>query len=185
MGVTDIARRGITRMLRATAMDLAHPPPALYLAATIAGAVVLLVWRFRETSTPVSIRSLVIPPLGMSTGLGMFVVPQTRVPLSWAILALAVGAIAFAWPLMRSSKLTRLGDRVFMKRSRAFLWILLALIGVRFALRAWIEQHVSPLQTGSLFFLIAFGAIVRWRVSLVLEFRRLTEQPVEGAVVNR
>ena len=38
---------------------------------------------------------------------------------------------------------------------------------------AWNTQA----QTGALFFLVAFGAIVRWRVSLVREFRRLGAQP--------
>jgi membrane protein CcdC involved in cytochrome C biogenesis len=33
-------------------------------------------------------------------------------------------------------------------------------------------------QTGALFFLVAFGAIVRWRLQLVLAFRRLSATPV-------
>ena len=155
-------------------MDPTHLSPVVYVLFSLAGAAVVLTWRFRETSAPVTMRSLVIPPLGMSTGLSMFIAPQTRVPILWALGALALGALVFSWPLARSSKLTKQGEQFLMKRSPAFLLILLGLLAVRFALRSWIELYVTQLQAGALFFLIAFGAIVRWRVSLVLEFRRLS-----------
>jgi len=154
-------------------LDPAHLPPLVYLVVSLFGAAVVLTWRFKETSAPVTMRKLIIPPLGMSTGLCMFIAPPTRVPLSWALAALALGALVFAVPLARSSTLIRVGDSLQMKRSKAFVWILVGLLLVRFALRAWIELYVTQLQTGALFFLIAFGAIVRWRVGLVLEFKKL------------
>ncbi|MFZ5446365.1 MAG: CcdC protein domain-containing protein [Myxococcota bacterium] len=87
--------------------------------------------------------------------------------MSWAaVVALAVGALVFAVPLERSSKLTRVEGKFVTQRSKAFL-----------VLRACVEQFVSPLQTGALFFLLAFGAIARWRVGLVLEYRRLSTTP--------
>lgn len=158
-------------------MDLTHLPSAVYVLITLVGAAFVLTWRFRETKTPVTVRSLVAPALGMSTGLFMFVVPQTRVPFTWALAALAVGALVFSVPLARSSTLARQGDQFLMKRSPAFVWILLGLVAARFALRSWIETWVSPLQTGALFFLIAFGAIVRWRVSMLFQLRRLSAAP--------
>ena len=157
-----------------------HIPPVLYVLASLAGALGVITWRFRETRTPVTVRKLVIPPLGMSTGLFMFVVPDTRVPWSWAAVALAVGAVVFAYPLARSSTLTRQGGQIVMARSKAFLIILLSLVAVRFAMRAWIEQYVTPLQTGALFFLLAFGAIVRWRLSMLLQFRKMQAEVARG-----
>lgn len=148
--------------------------PALVLVVTLAGAAAMLAWRFRETTTPVTRTSLLAPPLGMSTGLLMFVAPQTRVPVSWAVVAVVLGAVVFSWPLARSSKLTRQGGVLVMQRSPAFLWLLLGLVVVRFALRAYVEAWATQLQTGALFFLLAFGAVVRWRWSLWREFRRLS-----------
>jgi membrane protein CcdC involved in cytochrome C biogenesis len=84
-----------------------------------------------------------------------------------------LGATLFAWPLMRTSKLYVEAGVVLMQRSRAFLLILLALVAVRFALRAYVEQYVSTPQTGALFFLLALGGILRWRVSMWREFNRL------------
>lgn len=155
-------------------MDMKELPPAVYLLVSLAGAALVLTWRFRETAAPVTVRSLLIPPLAMSTGLFMFIAPQTRVPLSWALVAVAVGALVFSIPLARSSTLTREGSQFLMKRSPAFVWILLGLVAARFALRSWIEVWVSQLQTGALFFLLAWGAIVRWRVSMLLQLRRLS-----------
>lgn len=154
-------------------MDPLHLDPALYVFVSLLGAAAVLTWRYRETSAPVTARSLLAPPLGMSTGLFMFLAPQTRVPWAWALTALTLGAAVFSIPLARSSKLTREGDALFMRRSPAFLWILLGLLAVRFALRSWVEQYVTQAQTGALFFLLAFGAIVRWRWSLWREFNRL------------
>lgn len=153
-------------------MEPLHLNPIVYLAVTLLGAAVLLTWRYRETSTPVTKRKLLAPPLGMSTGLFMFVLPQARVPWLWGLGAFALGALVFWYPLARSSTLTRVGDQVFMKRSPAFLWILLGLVAVRLALRTYVEQYVSQLQTGALFFLLAFGAVLHWRVALWREFRR-------------
>ena len=114
----------------------AHLHPLLVLAVTLAGAAVMIAWRVRETTTPVTIRKIVIPPLGMSTGLAMFAFPAFRVPWSWAAIAFAVGAALLAWPLARTSQLVRSGDAVVMRRSRAFLWILLGLVAVRYGARS-------------------------------------------------
>ena len=137
----------------------------------------MLAWRVREARTPVSTRKIVVPPLGMSTGFLMFLAPAARVPWAWASAAFALGALVFSIPLTRTSRLVRTGDVVWMQRSRAFLWILIGLVAVRTALRAYVEQVVSPLQTGALFFVLAFGMIARWRIAMLLEYRRLCAGP--------
>jgi len=154
-----------------------HPPTWLLVVATLAGAVVMLAWRAHEGRRAVTPRSILIPPLGMSTGFSMFAAPATRVPATWALIALALGVFVFAIPLVKTSRLVRQGDQVLVERSRAFVAILLALVAVRFALRTTVEQYVSPLQTGALFYLLAFGAIVRWRVAMWLDYRRLVSAP--------
>jgi membrane protein CcdC involved in cytochrome C biogenesis len=153
--------------------NLLHLRPVFFVLASIAGALGVLTWRFRETRTPVTTRKIVMPPLGMATGFFMFLAPQTRVPWSWAAVAFAVGALVFSVPLARTSTLVRSGDVVLMQRSKAFLWILLGLFAVRFALRSYVEHLVTPVQTGALFFILAFGMIARWRVSMLLQFRRM------------
>jgi membrane protein CcdC involved in cytochrome C biogenesis len=159
-----------------------HLPLAAVVLVTLAGAVAMLVWRVREARTPVTTRSIVAPPLGMSTGFLMFLAPGARVPWTWASVAFVVGALVFAVPLTRTSRLVRAGDVIWMQRSRAFLWILIGLVAVRTALRAYVEQVVTPLQTGALFFVLAFGMILRWRAAMLLEYRRLRAAPAPAHV---
>ena len=46
--------------------------------------------------------------------------------------------------------MVREGDTIVLRRSRAFLWILLGLLALRLALRGYVEQYVSPIQTGAI-----------------------------------
>jgi membrane protein CcdC involved in cytochrome C biogenesis len=143
-------------------------------AAAMAGAAGVLVWRVHETRRPVSTRTIVVPPLAMSTGFAMFVVPAMRVPLSWGLIALLAGALLLAPPMARTTRLERAGGAIMMRRSRTFLAILLALVAVRFALRGYLDHIVSPLQTGALLYLLAFGMIASWRARMLIGYRRLT-----------
>jgi uncharacterized membrane protein YdbT with pleckstrin-like domain len=42
-----------------------------------------------------------------------------------------------------------------MRRSKAFLWILLGLFVVRWVMRAYVERVLTPMQTGGIFFILA------------------------------
>jgi membrane protein CcdC involved in cytochrome C biogenesis len=150
----------------------------LFVVGSLAGAAVIVAWRMREAAAPVSLRKIVVPPLAMSTGFSMFAYPPARVPLDWGAAALALGAIVLAYPVMRSSRLEVRDGQIFLARSPAFLFILLGLVALRFALRSYVEDYVDPLRTGALFFLLAFGMIARWRLGMLVEFRRLTRGAV-------
>ncbi len=140
----------------------------------IVGGIVILAWRVRETRVPVTARAIVIPPVAMSTGFFMFLAPMTRVPWSWAVGAFLLGALVLSWPLVRSTRLEPRDGVVYVRRSRAFLAILLALLAVRLLLHDYIGHLVSPLQTAALFYLLAFGMIVRWRSVMYREYRAMT-----------
>ena len=133
----------------------------------------MLAWRIRETQRPVSAVSIVAPPLAMSTGFLMFLRPEFRMPWPWAAGAFATGAMVLAYPLLRTSRLAREGETIVMRRSRAFLLILLGLVVVRLALRDYVGQILPLPQTAAVFFVLAFGMIVRWRTWMLTEYRRL------------
>jgi membrane protein CcdC involved in cytochrome C biogenesis len=141
------------------------------------GAAAILAWRMRETTRPVTARSILIPPIGMSTGFSMFAYAPARIPAWWGLLAFAVGAALLAYPMIKTSRLVREGDTIFLRRSRAFIGIVLGLIALRFGLRDYVGHYLSPLQTGSLMFVLAFGMIVRWRAIMYLEYRKLRADP--------
>ena len=146
-------------------------PTALF---PILGAVAVLLWRVRETTKPLTRKAILFPPLGMATGHLMFLYPPTRVPWWWALTAYAVGATLLAFPLIKTTKLDPRGQYIYITRSKAFLWVILGLVAVRVALREYVEQHVSLLQTGSLFYLLAFGMVVHWRINMWLRYSQIT-----------
>jgi membrane protein CcdC involved in cytochrome C biogenesis len=136
--------------------------------------VAVIVWRVREGRTAVTIRKIIIPPLGMATGFSMFLVPGFRVPWTWFVIAFLVGAIALAYPLLATSRLERDGEAIMMKRSGAFFAVIVVLAAIRFLARGYLDTILSIEQTGSLFFVLAFGMILRWRMSMLFEYRALT-----------
>ena len=158
--------------------------PVFTAVVSVAGLCAILAWRVREGRTAVTARKLLIPPFGMATGFCMFFVPAFRFPLSWAIGAFFVGAILLAWPLLLTSSLRREGDAIMMKRSGAFFAVVIVLAAVRYLARGYFDSILSLEQTGGLFFVLAFGMIVRWRLSLYKSYRALTtpEPPLQSAL---
>ena len=146
-----------------------------------AGAIVIIMWRLREARTAVSMRKIIIPPLGMATGFSMFLDPAFRVPLSWAAIAFLIGAVALAWPLLLTTRLEVQGDTIRMKRSSAFLAVILVLAAIRLFARGYFDTILTAQQTAGIFFILAFGMIVIWRVKMLVDFRRLTSPQTSAA----
>jgi membrane protein CcdC involved in cytochrome C biogenesis len=144
-------------------------------AATVTGALGVLAWRVRETRRPVTTRAIVLPPLAMSTGVLMFLNPAMRVPWTWGVAAFLIGAALLSYPMARTTRLERVGDTIMVRRSRAFLVVLIVLAGSRFSLREYLDHIISPLQTAALFYLLAFGTIVCWRAWMLLDYRRVRD----------
>lgn len=149
-------------------------PPIPSLLASAVGLVAVTMWRLREARSAVSLRKIVIPPLGMATGFSMFLAPAFRIPWSWAGIAFIIGAVALAWPLLLTTRLERQGRAVMMKRSSAFLAVILVLAAIRFFARGYFDTILTTQQTAGVFFILAFGMIVIWRAKMLLDFRRLT-----------
>ncbi len=140
----------------------------------ILGFFAVLAWRIREGRTAVTKRKIIIPPLGMSTGFCMFLAPMFRVPWAYAGVAFALGALVMAWPLVKTSRLAWQGDQVMMHRSASFFLVMVVLAIIRIVAHSYLDAIMSIQQTAGLFFILAFGMILRWRVSMLLEYRRLT-----------
>jgi membrane protein CcdC involved in cytochrome C biogenesis len=58
------------------------------------------------------------------------------------------------------------------------------LAAVRYFARGFFDSILSLEQTGALFFVLAFGMILRWRASLYLSYRALTATapPLDAAL---
>jgi membrane protein CcdC involved in cytochrome C biogenesis len=156
-------------------------PSGMSIFVSLTGLVAVIVWRLREVRSAVSLRKIVIPPLGMATGFSMFILPAFRIPWTWAAGAFLIGALALAYPLLLTTRLIRQGDRIMMKRSSAFLAVIFILAAIRFLARGYFDTILTAQQSAGVFFVLAFGMIVRWRAKLFFDFRRLTG---ESSVVS-
>ena len=153
-----------------------HPGFGISAVIAIVGLFGVLAWRVREARTAVTVKKIIIPPLGMATGFSMFIVPAFRVPWSWAAIAFLIGMVALAYPLLVTSRLVRDGDAIMMRRSNAFFIVVVGLAAVRFFARDYLDAYMSMQQTAGLFFVLAFGMILRWRMRMLFEYKTLTAQ---------
>ena len=142
----------------------------------VIGLLGVLAWRIREGRTAVTVKKIIMPPLGMATGFCMFLAPTFRVPWTWALVAFLVGMIALAYPLLITSKLVRAGNTIMMQRSNAFFLVVIVLAAIRYFAREYFDRIMSLDQTAALFFVLAFGMILRWRLRMLSEYRALTAQ---------
>jgi membrane protein CcdC involved in cytochrome C biogenesis len=149
-----------------------HPltPPAGLIALLVLGG---LVWRLRVPERPLTARRILLPPLGMTTGSGMFLLPALRLPWGWAVAALLAGAFVLSYPLRRLSRLSWRGDALVLPRTWALPAVLICLAALRLGFRGYADRLLPPGQTAGLSYLLALGMIGSWRLSLYREFRRL------------
>jgi len=157
--------------------------PVVTAVVSLVGLCGVLAWRVREGRSAVTIKKLVMPPVGMATGFSMFVMPMFRVQWSWALAAFLIGAIVLAYPLLLTSSLRREGDVIMMKRSSAFFAVVIVLAAVRYFARGYFDKYLTLEQTGGLFFILAFGMILRWRLKLLSLYMKLArpEMPLGAA----
>jgi membrane protein CcdC involved in cytochrome C biogenesis len=143
---------------------------------SIVGAGAVMAWRVQEGRSAVTLKKIIIPPLGMATGFCMFIAPPFRIPWPWALCAFLLGATALAYPLLRTSRLVRDGEAIMMQRSNAFFLVVAVLALIRILAHTYIDRYIDIRQTGALFFVLAFGMILRWRLRMLFEYRQLTTE---------
>jgi membrane protein CcdC involved in cytochrome C biogenesis len=145
-------------------------------------AVAVLFIRLRAVKKPTNAKKILIPPLGMSTGFLMFLYPPTHIPVWWAIAAFIIGAIFLSLPLIKTSHFEIKDNQIYLKNSRAFAFVLIILLCIRLALHGYIEQYISIFQTAAIFFNLAFGMLLPWRLAMYYRFKKLTKQLYTTAI---
>ncbi|MHA6482016.1 CcdC family protein [Paenibacillus sp. strain BS8-2] len=137
--------------------------------------ITLIILRIRAGKKPTTLKKIIIPPLGMATGFAMFAFPVTHISWLWGVCAFGTGLLIFSFPLIVTTRLERVEEHIFVRRSKAFIAIMATLFFIRLLLHGVVEQYMSIPQTGALFFLLAFGMIVPWRVAMLGDYLRLKD----------
>ncbi|WP_232243099.1 CcdC family protein [Paenibacillus sp. GSMTC-2017] len=133
----------------------------------------LIIIRIRAGNRPTTLKKIVIPPLGMSTGFIMFALPMTHIPWLWGVSAFGTGLLLFAFPLIVTTRLEKVEAVIFVRRSKAFIAIIIIMFLLRWMLHGVVEQHMTIPQTGAIFYLLALGMIIPWRMAMVSDYLRL------------
>jgi len=148
----------------------------LFLLASLLGGAAVIAIRLRAGRKPATLRKIIAPPLGMATGFLMFLFPITWIPWSWGLAAFGAGALLFAYPLIATSSFEVSNGAVYLKRSKLFVALIVGLLAVRILLHDAVERYVTVPQTGALFFLLAFGMLLPWRLAMAKKFRAAAKE---------
>ncbi len=142
--------------------------------AVLMGTFVMFV-RMRSQKKPVSAKKIIIPPIAMSTGALMFVFPEFRVaPLQ--ILEASVIGLLFSILLIATSKFEIREDDIYLKRSKAFFFILVGLLILRVILKLIFSNSLDVGELGGMFWILAFSMIVPWRIAMLMQYKKLKKQ---------
>ena len=151
-------------------------PSQLLLLITSVGAIFMAVFvmfvRLRSQKKPVNERKIIIPPIAMSTGALMFIFEEFRVAPIQIIEASALG-IVFSLVLIATSKFEVRDQDIYMKRSKAFVFILVGLLILRIALKLIFSNSLDVGELGGMFFILAWSMIIPWRLAMLVQFKKL------------
>ena len=140
-------------------------------AAVMMGIIMIFV-RIKLQEKPATVKKIILPPIFMSTGALMFIFPIFRISWFQTIESFVIGMI-FSIFLIKSSKFTIRDGEIYLNPSKAFPFILLGLLLARIILKILVSGYVSLGETGGMFFILAFGMIVTWRIVMLYQFLQL------------
>ncbi|GIN84581.1 protein CcdC [Heyndrickxia sporothermodurans] len=135
------------------------------------GLLVIFV-RMKASHKPASAKKIILPPIFMSTGMLMFIEPFFRVTFSEIIEVVIVGML-FSIVLVKTSRFEIRENDVYLKRSKAFGFILIGLLLIRIIAKLLLSTEINVGQLSGMFYLLAFSMIVPWRVTMYLQYRKL------------
>ncbi|WP_407657976.1 CcdC family protein [Lederbergia citri] len=128
--------------------------------------------RMKASHKPVSAKKIILPPVFMSTGALMFISPYFRVTSMEIVEAIVVGML-FSILLIKTSKFEVRDNAVYLKRSKAFAFILIGLLLVRIVAKSILSQQIEVGQLSGMFWILAFGMIVPWRIAMLIQYKKL------------
>ncbi|HET7615665.1 MAG TPA: cytochrome c biogenesis protein CcdC [Bacillales bacterium] len=145
-------------------------------------ALAILAVRMKAAKKPASVKKIILPPIFMTTGFCMFIEPQFRPPFIEAVGAFLVGCL-FSILLIKTSRFEIRDRDIYLKRSKAFIFILFGLLALRTVMKFYVGGEVTLPVTSGLFFILAYGMILPWRVGMLIGYKRREKQLHENAAM--
>ncbi|ARD49575.1 hypothetical protein SporoP37_01075 [Sporosarcina sp. P37] len=128
--------------------------------------------RAKASNKPIQARKIILPPLFMSTGMLMFLFDEFQVPWTQVLEASLVGVVFSAF-LIYTTTFELKNDGIYLKKSKAFLIILLGLLVIRAVGKIVLSNSIDVGELGGMFFILAFSMILPWRIGMLLKYKKL------------
>lgn len=135
-------------------------------------AVFVMFVRLRSQKKPMNEKKIIIPPIAMSTGALMFLFEEFRVAPLQILEAMSIG-ILFSTVLIATSKFEVRDEDIYLKRSKAFVFILVGLLILRIILKLIFSSSLDVGELGGMFFILAWSMIIPWRLAMLVQFKKL------------
>lgn len=139
--------------------------------AIVMGTFVMFV-RMKASKKPTNEKKIIIPPIAMSTGALMFVFPEFRVHPMQILEAAAVGML-FSTILIATSKFEVKEQDIYLKRSKAFVFILVGLLLFRIVAKIVLSSSIDVGELAGMFWILAFAMLVPWRIAMLIQFKKV------------
>lgn len=156
-------------------------PPMILIIITTVGALMMgilaIFVRSKSAKHPVSVKKIILPPIFMSTGALMFIFEEFRVAPLQIIEAIVVGLL-FSIILIKTTSFEIRNEDIFMKRSKAFPFILFGLLFIRLIGKLILSSTIDVGELGGMFWILAFGMIVPWRIAMLVKFKNLEKKQI-------
>lgn len=132
----------------------------------------VMVVRIRSQKKPVNAKKILIPPIAMSSGGLMFIFEEFRVTPIQILEAVAVGVI-FSTILIATSKFEVRNAEIYMKRSKAFFFILAGLLIFRVLLKVYLSDSFDVGELAGMFWILAFSMLWPWRIAMYRRYKKV------------
>jgi len=138
-------------------------------------ATTMIFVRMKAAKKPTSTKKIILPPIFMSSGAIMFIIPEFRLTGIEMIEACILGAV-FSILLIKNTKFQVKNHAIYLIPSKAFIFILVGLLLIRMVLKMVIGATISFGQTSGMFFLLAFVMILCWRLAMLRKYHQLKRE---------
>ncbi|MFJ7738917.1 CcdC family protein [Lysinibacillus sp. NPDC097287] len=139
--------------------------------AIVMGIFVMFV-RMKASKMPTNEKKIIIPPIAMSSGALMFVFEQFRVHPMQILEATIVGVLC-STILIATSKFEVKGEDIYLKRSKAFVFILGGLLVFRIVAKMVLSNSIDVGELAGMFWILAFAMLVPWRIAMLVQFKKV------------
>ncbi|EHL79157.1 MULTISPECIES: CcdC family protein [Bacillus] len=148
--------------------------------AVVMGVSVIMI-RLKAAKKPTSVKKIILPPIFMSTGSLMYLFPQFRITPMEMLESIMLGMLC-SIILIKTSRFEIRDNEIYLKRSKAFVYILVTLLIVRLIVKAILSTTIHVGQLSGMFFLLAFSMIVPWRIAMYIQYKKMLNQLNDGPI---